>query len=387
MNDNFFDSSDGILAASIAAMRDRPIPDGPSEALVTQTVSALNAAAARKPSIFSRLTERATLARIAAGLLIVVGVGILAAVMLRSTAITIGEVLQTVRGAHAMSLVMTAMVPPAGQMRMTMMMNDEGEASVHGPDGSRTITDVNTGKIVVIQPAMKSVIVMDMKNLPPDQQRPDGMIEGFKNLSEKNAQDLGPTEIDGRRAEKFIATQDRQEFTVWADPQTREPIRIDITVSTIGKKVTVSFTDFVMNPPIPEGEFSQAIPPGYAVQEFTLNVPNLDDGQKNLVEMFRGYAARAGGKYPPNLDNMDEYMKMMVARGTTRPTSQDMNWVVRFQMVQHFLSTLPKDGWKYLGNGKTTADKNALIFWYKTDSGYRGIYGDLTAKDFSSVPR
>jgi hypothetical protein len=67
MKENFSDSSDDILAASIATMRDRAIPDGPSEELVTETVSALNEAAARKPSILWRLTQRATLARIAAG--------------------------------------------------------------------------------------------------------------------------------------------------------------------------------------------------------------------------------------------------------------------------------------------------------------------------------
>lgn len=281
---------------------------------------------------------------------------------------------------------MSVNAAPAGKQQMTMVVDDQGRACISGPDGSRTVSDVGAGRIVVVQPALKTAIVMDLKNMPADQ-RLDGMIEGFKNLSGKEAKDLGPTEIDGRKAEKFFATQDRQEFTVWADPETRDPIRIDMVVSTSGQKLSVSCTDFVLNPPIPDGQFSLAVPSGYAIQQFTLNMPNPDDGPQNLIEVLRGYAARGDGKFPPNVDDMGEYIKLMIAHGTTQPTNDDMNWIVRFQMVQHFLGTLPKGEWKYLGKGKTTADKRSLIFWYKSDKGYRGIYGDLTTKDFSTQPK
>jgi hypothetical protein len=61
--------------------------------------------------------------------------------------------------------------------------------------------------------------------------------------------------------------------------------------------------------------------------------------------------------------------------------------MTRFWGVQQFLGTLPKDGWRYLGKGKTMDDKESVIFWYKTGKGYRGIMGDLTATDLQAVPQ
>ena len=247
MNLNYPNPSDDILEASISALRDRAIPDGPSEELMAETVAAMRAEAARKPNVFQRMMERGTLARIAAGILLVVGVGILGAVLFRSTAITCADVIEKVRSAHVLSLMMNVATPNTGAMQMTMVVNDQGQASINASDGSRIVTDVKAGRVVVIQPEMKSAIKMNLKNLPR-QQRPDDMIESFKKLSGKDAKDLGPAQIDGRRAEKFLATQDRQEFTVWADPETGEPIRLDMTVSTMGQKVSMSCTNFVLNP-------------------------------------------------------------------------------------------------------------------------------------------
>ncbi len=50
------------------------------------------------------------------------------------------------------------------------------------------------------------------------------------------------------------------EYTVWADRRTREPIRIDITMTMLGKKVTSSITDFQLNVEIPAGSFDSTFP-------------------------------------------------------------------------------------------------------------------------------
>jgi outer membrane lipoprotein-sorting protein len=385
MSTDYPDHTNELLETSISALRARPIPDGPSEELMAQTISAMRSAAVQRPNIFRRMIERPVLARIAAVVLIVAGVSFIGSVFLRATAITCGEVIEKVRSAHVMSLMMDVATPQNGTMQMTMIVNDQGQASINASDGSRIVTDVKAGKVLIIQPAINTAIKMNLKNMPKNQ-RPDDMIESFKQLSGKDAKDLGPTEFNGRKAEKFLATQDRQEFTVWADRETGEPLRIDMTVNTMGQKLNMTCTRFDMNPPVTEGEFSQEIPSGYTVQEFTLDLPNIDDGEGNVVGLLRGYAARAGGKFPPNMDDTMAYMKLMVADGLRQPTNEDLNWIARFQMVQHFLGTLPKNDWKYLGNGKTTADENSVIFWYKTAKGYRGIYGNLSVSDLSAPP-
>jgi len=32
-------------------------------------------------------------------------------------------------------------------------------------------------------------------------------------------------------------------------------------------------------------------------------------------------------------------------------------------------------------------DGNFIVFWYKTEKGYRGIWGNLTAKDLQAAPQ
>jgi outer membrane lipoprotein-sorting protein len=387
MNKDYPDPADEFLESEFADMRGRPLPDGPSEELVTGTLTALNAAADRKPNIFMRITNMKPITRIAASALLAAGLIALAITMLRSPSVTCAEVVEKVRSAHSMSFVMTVTPAKNKPIEIKMLMTDQGQLLAEGSDGSRTVSDVKAGHILVVQPQAKTAIVMDLKNFP-DKQRPDGFIDGFKKLEGKSAKDLGATEIDGRRARKFIATQDRQDFTVWADPQTGDPIRIDITVTTMDQKTTVSCTDFLMNPTVPEDAFKLDIPAGYSVQRLNLDFPDISNGEQNLIEVLGRFAQETGGKFPQNLDDpTGKYVKLMQARGTTRPTDADMQWLIRFQMVQHFLGALPKDGWKYLGDGKTLKDKDAMIFWYKADKGYRAIYGDLTAKDLPAAPR
>jgi hypothetical protein len=46
---------------------------------------------------------------------------------------------------------------------------------------------------------------------------------------------------------------------------------------------------------------------------------------------------------------------------------------------------MPKDGYAYLGKGRTVDQKDAIVIWYKWPDGtYRAIYGDLSAKDIKA---
>ena len=59
-------------------------------------------------------------------------------------------------------------------------------------------------------------------------------------------------------------------------------------------------------------------------------------------------------------------------------------------IVLPFLSGMDNADYAYRGKGKTTADKDAIVFWYKKAEGtYRAVYGDLSAKDIAEkdVPK
>jgi hypothetical protein len=216
------------------------------------------------------------------------------------------------------------------------------------------------------------------------------MIDAFKQLQGKSAKDLGRTEIDGRKAEKFTATQDEQEYVVWADPQTREPIRVDMTVKQMDQTVTISMTDFDFNPTVPGDAFSFEIPKGYKVQTLNIVLPDMDNGEQNVVDLLRGYAQKSAGKFPEKLDDLTPYLKLIEKHATTRSSQledSDMRLIMGCQAVKHFLGKLPKGQWKYSGDGKMMGDSQAMIFWYKSEKGYRGIFGDLVFRDLPKAPQ
>jgi outer membrane lipoprotein-sorting protein len=388
MNEDFSDPGDEALESYFSAMRGRAVPDGPSETRIAETIAALSAAAERKSNIFSRMGNMKYITGIAASVLVVVGAVLVAVVMLRSPEVTCAEVVDKVRSAHNLSVVVSTTGTPNGKAtRMKMLFNDQGQMSGQSDDGSWMVVDMRTGHVMNVQPTTKTVVIMDMKNLPKQSSEPADPIERFKKLEGKSAKDMGKTEIDGKTAEKFVATQDGQEYTIWADPQTHEPIRIDVTVNAMDQKMTASMTDFDFNPPVPDDAFSQEIPKGYTVQKYSFEMPDINNGEQNVVELLRGYAQRSDGKFPEKLDDMGPYMELLQKHATTMPSQGDMLLMVRYQFVRHFLGTLPKGGWKYLGQAKTMGDGNFIVFWYKTEKGYRGIWGNLTAKDLQAAPQ
>jgi outer membrane lipoprotein-sorting protein len=387
MNENFSDSGDEILEASFAAMRGRAVPDGPSEAQIAETIAAMSLAE-QKPNSFWRMNNMKLITGMAASVLLVIGAVVVAILMLRSPEMTCAEVVEAVRSARIMSFVVTTgAMPNTPPTRMKMVQNDQGQISLRSDDGTRMVMDVKTGHMVVEEPRIKTAVVMEMKNMPKRSNDPRDLIEQFKKLQGNSATDLGKTEIDGRKAEKFHATQEGSEYMIWADPHSHEPIRVDVLVSVMDKKLTVSMTDFDFNPTVSGDEFKLDIPQGYAVQNISFAMPDINNGEQNTVDLLRGYAQESDGKFPPKLDDMSPYMKLAMKNATTRASDADIQMIVRCQFVRHFLGTLPSGQWKYSGDGKMVGDSHALILWYKSEKGYRGLFGDLIFRDLPKAPQ
>jgi hypothetical protein len=128
MNENFSDSGDEILEASLSAMRGRAVPDGPSETRVAETIAAMRAAAESKPNIFRRMNNMKFITGMAASVLLVIGAVVVAVMMLRSPDVTCAEVVDAVRNARFMSCVISTQATgkiPATRTRM--LMNDQGQ--------------------------------------------------------------------------------------------------------------------------------------------------------------------------------------------------------------------------------------------------------------------
>jgi len=276
MNQNLSDPGDEVLESYFSAMRGRAVPDGPPETRISETIAALRAAAGKKPGVFSRVYTMKFITGMAASVLLVVGVVLVAMVMLRSPEVTFGEIVERVRSAHLVSFVETVSMPevaktvPGQTMKMKFLINDQGQASIQSDEGVRTVMDEKTGHMVELMPKTKTAIVMDMKNMPKQSNASRDPLEQFKKLEGDSANDMGRAQIDGKKAQKFNAKVMGQEWMIWADPQTREPIRIDMTMNMMGQQITASLTDFDFDPAAPDDAFSQEIQKDIRLQALPL---------------------------------------------------------------------------------------------------------------------
>lgn len=389
MNENFSNPGDEIMTSAFAAMREREIPDGPGEARIVETIAALQGAEANKPKMSRWMNNRTFITGMAASLLMLIAAAA-AIEMLRSPEVTCAEVIDTVRNARAMSYEMWVPSTRGDQsLRLKVLLNDQGQMEVipEGARGVRTVVDAKSGRFILLEPMLKMAMVMNMKGLPARSSDPGLVIDGFKKLTAESAKDLGKEEIDGRLAEKFTANQMGQDYVIWADPRTREPIRVDVTPEIISPKETISMRNFDFNPPIPQDAFSMDIPAGYTVRQMEMNRSDIDAIDKNVTDLLRDYTDRSGGKFPPKLDDITVFANVAQKNPSTQPAKDAEALGLKYELVYGYLFKLPRKDWGYLGDGKSIGNGGTLIFWYKSANGYRGLYADLSMKDLAQPPK
>jgi outer membrane lipoprotein-sorting protein len=392
---------DDMVDAALATLRDEPVPDGPPQEVFDSTLAALRQAEntdnPKKPTsaFLAALLSRKILTRIAASLLVVAGAAAFLAVMLRSPSTSWSQVLRRVTQARAMSVDIDVTGPGKASMHSRMIMSDDGKMSMDMPGDGKMVSDQAAHRVVILNGQTRSALAMDITAMPASNQ-PINILDEFKKLTDSPSQDLGLEDIDGHHARKYLVENMGMSFTVWADAQTGLPIRIEIATRIDDGPVTETLSNFVLNPVIPSNAFSMDIPHDYTVREIQVDVPDVKNGEKTIVAALRGYADRTGGNFPTKINDLTEMLKIIKARtvasatgATTQPimpSNENMKWIVQYSSIPPFLATLSKSDWGYLGAGKTTADKESVIFWYKSSRGYRGVYGDLSVRDLPTMP-
>ena len=220
-------------------------------------------------------------------------------------------------------------------------------------------------------------------------------------------EELGQRQVDGRDAVGFRLRVENIEMTVWADPVTALPVRVESTRGIMDPKYHHVMTDFRFNVNLDESLFSVEPPEGYLVQE--VNMDASAPGERDLIEMLRTYCAeQENGLFPPTLA-MTEIMQ-----GVTHGIQKEIDdrfgdWradaKLREEVLQSeeyeqfmalsmklgrglgFLQEMPRDvDWRYAGKNIKLGTPARPIFWYRsTDSeNYRVIYADLSVKEVTA---
>ena len=414
MSEPKHDNPDDLVKRAVAATRQLPAPSGPSAAIVSQTLAALREAASKPQHTFlQRITQMPWTTR-ASAVLAVAASMLIAYVVLSNpsgTSRAFAQVAEALSSIKSATWKTTSVVVDKGPANKTFTLTAKSmflapslERTETGAEGetSISISDGRKDRTLILTPSQKTAMYIDFKNMP------EGSIgRTFLGLREMvaNAQNgkagkvnrLGTKTIDGRTAEGFLFKAGAADVTIWADPQTSLPIRVEQTsegavLSTINASVTM--TDFQVDVPLDESLFSLDVPPGYTTKEpVQIDIPKdpfafLKDGLKLAAEYN-------GGVFPPQLRGengfdgiLDRAFKAEIEKHTKdRSEAERLKAVAevtgKVAGVRSFLDAIPKEYWHYAGKDVKLGTSDRPIIWAMRKSGDQCmvIYADLTIKE------
>ena len=202
---------------------------------------------------------------------------------------------------------------------------------------------------------------------------------------EFEAQKLPRKEFDGKSLIGFTSSGPNEHITIWADPRTALPERIELR---IGQQSTV-LKNFVFNIPIDDSDLSIEVPAGYTLQKPQMDLSNVTEA--DFVESLRIWATVINrGQFPDAID-APAFMKLVgqmdqVVAGIDMPESELARLGEKFGQGMMFIMLYQAKGlepWSYAGQGVKAGDAQKAVFWYrpKDSPTYRVIYGDFTVRD------
>ena len=208
------------------------------------------------------------------------------------------------------------------------------------------------------------------------------------------AKDLGEKELDGRTLHVFLIEQPGNSMTVWVDPKTREPVRVEATLSMSSiPKTTSVFRDFKWDAPVEESEVSIDAPPGYTIRSMTMDASMPTE--KDLVEGLRMLAKFNGGAFPATLDVAGMGGAFKKYAETSAPKTPEQRKAFEAEMMPAAMkigraigaiNSATGDDWHYAGDGAKLDEADRPVLWYKPAKSdkYHVIYADLTVKQVAA---
>jgi hypothetical protein len=249
-----------------------------------------------------------------------------------------------------------------------------------------SIIDLEKGKILVLTSPAKEATYIDLKGLPSIPNYMDRLINVIRKLQDSpdfSFEELGERDIGGQKLIGFRAANPLLDVTIWADPCTIIPVRIEQTEGQM--KVVCKNLHF--DTPMDESLFSMDAPEGYTLKQTEIDL--MGSTEQDFIEGLRVRAEVFGdGTFPEGVA-VEDYLRDAPAIGKKMGelglSEQEQN-ELGMKLAKHllFIRFFKGEGeWHYAGKGVKLGDASKAIFWYqpKDSQTYRVIYGDLHIED------
>ncbi len=250
------------------------------------------------------------------------------------------------------------------------------------------ILDPDSGKLLVLDAESQTAMYVDIEGMVAAGTR--NYIAGIRELIERVQNDQGSVEklgeqvIDGQKAIGFAASGPGEEITIWADPETALPIRIELR---IGQESVTVLKNFELDAAVDGALVSMTKPDGYRLQETQVDLGQATE--QDFVESLRIWAEIVRDGTFPNAVSSENSMKEMpvlvqklAQMNLTDEAATEL--AMKFARGLLFQQTVNnRSQWHYAGSGVKLGNAQTAIFWYQPQGSqtYRVIYGDLTVKD------
>jgi hypothetical protein len=249
-----------------------------------------------------------------------------------------------------------------------------------------SIIDLKAMRILSLTVSKKEAAYVDLKGLPSMPNYLDTLRNIVSELQETPAfevEELGKQEIDGQEAVGFLARHPKAEVTIWADPETALPVRIE----QVSGQMKIICKNVKFDVPMDESLFSMDVPDGYKLQEVELDL--MGATEEEFIEGLRIRAEVFGGGQFPDSVAVEDFVKeapSMEKKIDALELSDDEETEQGLKITRHllFIRFFKGQGeWHYAGNGVKLGDSETAIFWYRPEGSetYRVIYGDLRVED------
>lgn len=318
----------------------------------------------------------------------VIGIAVLFGLQfLGASGVTFAQAIQPILNANTAILdIIIGVENPNTPVIRDMIVGSRIRRTVDNIEGSVSIIDLESSRILSLTEKTKEAVYVDLKGLPSIPNYLDHLKNVFIKLQDSphfEIQDLGTKQIDGRAAVGFLAKHPNVEITLWADAKTGLPVRIE---QKEGQMLVVC-KNLQFDVPMDEALFSMEVPEGYSEQKMEMDLFGATEA--DFVEGLRLLAETFGdGQFPDNVA-VEDYLKQVPAvqqkvKELKLSSEEETAIGVKIQNYLLFTRFFKGEGkWYYRGKDVQLGEAETPIFWYrpKDSATYRVIYGDLHVED------
>jgi len=347
----------------------------------------------QKPGITApvlwRIIMKNTFTKIAAAIVVIAGIliGLHFAGNLFVATVTFADVIQPILNARTASLDIII-----GSQGNQPVIHDDVMGSrikrtfpnMHTPD---IIIDLEQQRLLTIDHTKKTAAYVglgglsDLKNYVEVLRNTITMLQSEPDFHVENR---GVEEFEGQDYLVFVASAENDTVTVWADPETALPVRIEHKTPNM----LIACDNLQFDVVFDESLFSMEAPDGYEVQDAG-GIDFSDSSESAFIETLRIWAEIIeDGQFPESI-NLEDVVKVgpkfglgMKRAGLTEEQQAEVatKWGQGLVFIRFFKG---KGQWHYAGKGVKLGDSNTPIFWYQPQESqtWRVIYGDLHVED------